>query len=268
MLSQYFASASAIVTSGPQRLELKVPAKFSDFVLLELSSLPILEWVVGENAGNGVSSLLRTQPFLQQTLLSDDRQQMKTDAMVRTFGQGVRLYTIPGKSNTVAIAELRQGITLYLQTTDNICFSLETEAFQLISLEADQRLFKQPQPIQQARAVLAVAPDFNAGAVELAVQLAELLQASYRLKSYQRRFALELLPDDVETLLQLQDQLEQKRQWLVHCYNQALSRHSYRYSANQIGDDQLQRILECYELLAPPELTAMVKALAGDDSEH
>lgn len=268
MLGQYFASPTELTMSGRQQLVLTVPPQFSDFVLLEFSSYPLAEWIVCERNHSNVHHLVRKQPFLTFDMSNVTNPLPLSSAVSRSLGQGVRLYIAPGVSSAKAISALRRGVTVDIDCAAEICFSLNSTAFELLPLECDRRLMLQPQVLEHARTILAQVPDPHAEAVTLAVQLSEIQQTSRQLKRYQQRMALELSPEAADELLQLYAQLEQKRQWLGHCYNQALSRHSYRYSANQVADERLQRTLECYELLAPPELVAMVATLTGDENEH
>ncbi|TCN83618.1 hypothetical protein [Shewanella fodinae] len=268
MLGQYFTLSTELTMTGRQQLLLTVPQQFSDFVLLDFASYPLLEWVVCERIAPKMHNLVRKQPFLQLDVLDSVGNLPLSAPISRSLGQGFRLYIASGISSGKAISTLRQGVTIEIDCAVDICFSLNSHVFEILPLEHDRRLIQQPQVLNRARDILAQVPDYNAGAVELAVQLSEILLTNRQLKRYQQRMALELSAEAADELLQLLEHLEQKQQWLGHCYNQALNRHSYRYSANQIADERLLRMLECYESLAPPELVAMVAALTGDESEH
>lgn len=266
MHSQFFSSPTIVNLSMPTRLCLSLPDSVSDFVLSEALRSPLLEWVMLEGEGKVSQGqfVLRLQPFLTQELLP--LKAVRKDGVSRSAGQGFRLYFEVGTSTSSCIAALRQGVNLDLWPGQTFLCSLQTSRFELLPLEQDLRLSQEPREIILAKAALAEPQDYQASSEKLALQLNEVTRARKRLECYQQAQGTELPEGLLNEVWHLLTGLVQKRQWLLRCYNQSLERPSYRLSANQdIAEEKLRRMLECYELLSSPELNAMVRQLTDEE---
>ncbi|QYK00117.1 hypothetical protein [Shewanella psychrotolerans] len=246
----------------------------SDHSLLQTTGGHIAEWVVVESTYDRVSLLARIHPFLkldiQSTFIGEVNNSSTAEQINRTSGQGVRLFNAIGYSPAICVSLLRQGLVIkisYEQASVNF-LPLFDKKWQLIELERDLRLFGAPKELRRANAILAREPDLLLNAEKLLLEISEIEIVRNEL----RAFVNERQIHDYRTLLNevtnLDTQLLRRKQLISRQYHQSLERVNWQYAANYEDDiEVLQRKIESYRLLSPPELNAMVEQMFVDENE-
>ena len=245
----------------------------SDHSLLQTTGGHIAEWVVVESTYDRVSLLARIHPFLKldiQSTCIGEANSNTAEQIHRTFGQGVRLFNAIGYSPAICVSLLRQGLVIKISCEQaSVHFvPLFDKKWQLVELERDYRMFGAPKELRRANAILARGPDLLLDAEKLLLEISEIEMVRNEL----RVFANERQIHEHRTLLSevtnLDTQLLRRKQLISRQYHQSLERVNWQYAANY-GDDieVLQRKIESYQLLSPPELNAMVEQMFVDENE-
>ncbi|SIQ89331.1 hypothetical protein SAMN05421840_105173 [Shewanella morhuae] len=256
-------------------LTLRLPDDISDFMVLQAISAPLLEIIVIANADALKNITVRFQPFMGLTVESLSKSSQAFNAPVtRCIGQGFRLYTRMGTAAKFCAAELRRGVSFSLdmancQNLDNcLTFALQADSkFELVPLETDLRVLHEPKVLLVAKALLARQYDYATSSESIAIDMAEIEQVRLELQKFVRGDLGQCHAGLADEALRLTPLLMQKQQWLFRTYTHMFERPNYNRSANDTDNtDKLLRKLECYELLAPPELVQMVGRLMEDDT--
>lgn len=270
MFNQYYRLPELLSVSQSSRIIISLTKDVSDYVLMQAIRAPLLELVVVSTEADG-ELLLRLQagfdsaPYDETSV--DVSDSAKTHALSRGVGQGVRLYACGARAPVRLIERLRRGLLLsFTRLDDELAIYLESDGdFELVRLEADLRLSEDPAVLQNAKSVLAREPEYGAPSVSLALLITELEQARRELHEYLA--GADKHPGLAAEALRLEPMLAQRRQWLLRQYASTQERHHLGASANDLGTDieKLRRLLTCYELLSPPDVNAMVLAIATDE---
>ena len=256
-------------------LTLRLPDDISDFMVLQAISAPLLEVIVIADACTRQNITIRFQPFMGLKVEPLPHSSQAFNApLTRSIGQGFRLYTRMGTAAKFCAAELRRGISFSLDMTNcqdtNNCltFALQVDSkFELVPLEADLRVLHEPKALIVAKALLARQYDYAASSESLAIDMAEIEQVRLELQTFLRGDLGHSHTSLADEALKLIPLLLQKQQWLFRTYTHMFERPNYNRSANDMDSaDKLLIKLECYELLAPPELIQMVDRLMEDDT--
>lgn len=263
-------------------LTLRLPDDVSDFIVSQAINAPLLEIIVIAEAGIQQNIVIRFQPFmgLKVESLPQSPQAFNTP-ITRSIGQGFRLYTRMGTAAKFCAAELRRGVSFTLDTTrhlgaDNdligadsyLTFALQANSkFELVPLEADLRVLHEPKALMVAKALLARHYDYAASSESLAIYMTEIEQVRLELQAFMRGELGQCHASLADEVLRIDPLLLQKQQWLFRTYTHMFERPNYSRAANDVDNtDKLLRKLECYELLASPELILMVDRLIEDET--
>lgn len=275
MFNQFFSQPLVFSLNQSNQFRFWLRDDVSDFILLQLIHAPLAEVIVSENDGRSASITIRQQPFLQLDPLFTDaselleiHRQHDSGAISRSLGQGLRLYIRLGIAPSMCTAALRQGLILTVSHDGQCYFKLaQVGKIDLVPLEHDLRIYHEPRELMMAKALLARQYDYQSNSQMLAIYITELEQVQRDLISFLNGETGKIHPGFSSEAIALDAMIQKKRQWLMRTYNQSLERPSYSRSANELDElERLKRTLECYELLAPPELTERVRQVA-DDSE-
>lgn len=263
-------------------LTLRLPDDVSDFIVSQAINAPLLEIIIIAEAGIQQNIVIRFQPFmgLKVESLPQSPQAFNTP-ITRSLGQGFRLYTRMGTAAKFCAAELRRGVSFTLDTTrhlgaDNdligadsyLTFALQANSkFELVPLEADLRVLHEPKALMVAKALLARHYDYAASSESLAIYMTEIEQVRLELQAFMRGELGQCHASLADEVLRIDPLLLQKQQWLFRTYTHMFERPNYSRAANDVDNtDKLLRKLECYELLASPELILMVDRLMEDET--
>ncbi|MCU8023840.1 MULTISPECIES: hypothetical protein [unclassified Shewanella] len=256
-------------------LTLRLPDDVSDFIVSQAINAPLLEIIVIAEAGIQQNIVIRFQPFmgLKVESLPQSPQAFNTP-ITRSLGQGFRLYTRMGTAAKFCAAELRRGVSFTLDTTrhlgadNDLTFALQANSkFELVPLEADLRVLHEPKALMVAKALLARHYDYAASSESLAIYMTEIEQVRLELQSFMRGELGQCHASLADEVLRIDPLLLQKQQWLFRTYTHMFERPNYSRAANDVDNtDKLLRKLECYELLASPELILMVDRLMEDET--
>jgi hypothetical protein len=271
MFNQFLSQPLVFEVRRPCRLRFRLPPQVSDFVLLQLLGVPLAEVVVSEwDSGKEQAVItVRHQPFLELHWFEDTQSEMvSATTLSRTLGQGLRLYFPMGIAPERCASSLREGVELNISLNGACGFSLQAGAtLDLLSLERDLRVFQEPRELMMAKALLGRQYDYGARPEMLAIHLTELERIRHDLLNYLKSESGRLHPGLSAESLELDAMLQKKRQWLMRVYSQSMERPSYARAANETSDlERLRRQIECYELLAPPKVTDMVRQLADEEN--
>ncbi|MDD8058121.1 MULTISPECIES: hypothetical protein [Shewanella] len=251
----------------PTLLTLRLLDSVSDLLVLSAMSNPLIEFVISQVNTTEATLIVRHQPFISLVYEHCQAVAEKYD-QVRLIGQGSRLYPMMGIAPRVCIEQLRKGLSLNIQADQNVYFSLDKNArFELISLEQDLRILSEPHALVMAKAILGRKFDYDEPSSMLAVHISELEQVRRDLRDYLKGESGKIHPGVSTELLKLDHLLQNKHQWLLRTYHQSLERSSLGRSSNEqmSSIEQLQRKLDCFELLAPQDVSDMVNKLSDDE---
>ncbi|MGW7675941.1 hypothetical protein [Shewanella sp. S23-S33] len=282
MYHQFLNEPMVLDVENTSILTLRLPDDVSDFIVSQAISAPLLEIIVIAEAGIQQNIVIRFQPFmgLKVESLPQSPQAFNTP-ITRSLGQGFRLYTRMGTAAKFCAAELRRGVSFTLDTTrhldaDNdligansyLTFALQANSkFELVPLEADLRVLHEPKALMVAKALLARHYDYAASSESLAIYMTEIEQVRLELQAFMRGELGQCHASLADEVLRIDPLLLQKQQWLFRTYTHMFERPNYSRAANDVDNtDKLLRKLECYELLASPELTLMVDRLMEDET--
>ncbi|MCS6136242.1 hypothetical protein G3496_15020 [Shewanella baltica] len=275
MYHQFLNEPMVLDAEKASILTLRLPDDISDFIVLQAISAPLLEVVVIAEAGTPQNIAIRFQPFmgLKVESLPQSAQAFNTP-ITRSLGQGFRLYTRMGTAAKFCAAELRRGVSFTLDVTNRLgaenclTFALQADSkFELVPLEADLRVLHEPKALMVAKALLARQYDYAASSESLAIYMTEIEQVRLELQAFLRGELGQCHASLADEVLRLDPLLLQKQQWLFRTYTHMFERPNYNRAANDVDNtDKLLRKLECYELLAPPELIQMVDRLMEDEA--
>ena len=275
MYHQFLNEPMVLDAEKASILTLRLPDDISDFIVLQAISAPLLEVVVIAEAGTPQNIAIRFQPFmgLKVESLPQSAQAFNTP-ITRSLGQGFRLYTRMGTAAKFCAAELRRGVSFTLDMTKRLgaenclTFALQADSkFELVPLEADLRVLHEPKALMVAKALLARQYDYAASSESLAIYMTEIEQVRLELQAFLRGELGQCHASLTDEVLRLDPLLLQKQQWLFRTYTHMFERPNYNRAANDVDNtDKLLRKLECYELLAPPELIQMVDRLMEDEA--
>jgi len=275
MYHQFLNEPMVLDAEKASILTLRLPDDISDFIVLQAISAPLLEVVVIAEAGTPQNIAIRFQPFmgLKVESLPQSAQAFNTP-ITRSLGQGFRLYTRMGTAAKFCAAELRRGVSFTLDMTNRLgaknclTFALQADSkFELVPLEADLRVLHEPKALMVAKALLARQYDYAASSESLAIYMTEIEQVRLELQAFLRGELGQCHASLTDEVLRLDPLLLQKQQWLFRTYTHMFERPNYNRAANDVDNtDKLLRKLECYELLAPPELIQMVDRLMEDET--
>ncbi|MGL5390111.1 MAG: hypothetical protein ACRDA8_01745 [Shewanella sp.] len=253
---------------------LTLSEEISDFVVLQAMGGPLLELIVTQESPQPKIAV-RFQPVMGLTLDAkpleptalDERHYDQT--IYRHQGQGLRLYHRMGIAPKFCAAQLRAGVAFTLEVNQGLSFTLAAASaakFEWVPLEEDLRILQEPQVFLLAKALLARQYDYEASSESLAVSMAEIEQVRTDLRAFLQGELGQSHGRLAEAALRLEPLLLQKRQWIFRSYTNMFERPNYSRAANDAEHiDNALRKLECYELLASPELTQMVHRLMDDD---
>ncbi|WP_418357038.1 MULTISPECIES: hypothetical protein [Shewanella] len=250
----------------PTLLTIRLLDSVSDLLVLSAMTNPIAEFVVSQVSALEATLIVRHQPFVELCYHNTHHVADKYDQM-RSLGQGARLYPMMGIAPRVCIEQLREGITVNIQADEHVYFSLGScTRFELISLEQDLRILSEPQALVMAKAILGRKFDYEEPSSMLAVHISEVEQVRRDLREYLKGESGKIHPGVSTELLKLDHLLQNKHQWLLRTYHQSLERPNLGRSSNeQLSNiEQLQRKLDCFELLAPKDVSDMVNKLSDD----
>ncbi|GGQ12987.1 hypothetical protein [Shewanella litoralis] len=251
----------------PTLLTLRLLESVSDLLVLSAMTNPIAEFVVSQVNATQATLIVRHQPFVELVYQHTKQVADKYD-QIRSLGQGTRLYPTLGVAPRVCIDQLRKGITVDIQADEHVYFSLDSLArFELISLEQDLRILSEPHALVMAKAILGRKFDYDEPSSMLAVHISELEQVRRDLREYLKGESGKIHPGVSTELLKLDHLLQNKHQWLLRTYHQSLERPNLGRSSNEqlCNIEQLQRKLDCFELLAPKDVSDMVNKLSDDE---
>lgn len=282
MYHQFLNEPMVLDVAKASILTLRLPDDVSDFIVSQAINAPLLEIIVIAEAGIQQNIVIRFQPFmgLKVESLPQSPQAFNTP-ITRSLGQGFRLYTRMGTAAKFCAAELRRGVSFTLDTTrhldaDNdligadsyLTFALQANSkFELVPLEADLRVLHEPKALMVAKALLARHYDYAASSESLAIYMTEIEQVRLELQAFMRGELGQCHASLADEVLRIDPLLLQKQQWLFRTYTHMFERPNYSRAANDVDNtDKLLRKLECYELLASPELTLMVDRLMEDET--
>lgn len=275
MYHQFLNEPMVLDAEKASILTLRLPDDISDFIVLQAISAPLLEVVVIAEAETPQNIAIRFQPFmgLKVESLPQSAQAFNTP-ITRSLGQGFRLYTRMGTAAKFCAAELRRGVSFTLDVTNRLgaenclTFALQADSkFELVPLEADLRILHEPKALMVAKALLARQYDYAASSESLAIYMTEIEQVRLELQAFLRGELGQCHASLADEVLRLDPLLLQKQQWLFRTYTHMFERPNYNRAANDVDNtDKLLRKLECYELLAPPELIQMVDRLMEDET--
>lgn len=275
MYHQFLNEPMVLDAEKASILTLRLPDDISDFIVLQAISAPLLEVVVIAEAGTPQNIAIRFQPYmgLKVESLPQSAQAFNTP-ITRSLGQGFRLYTRMGTAAKFCAAELRRGVSFTLDMTNRLgaenclTFALQADSkFELVPLEADLRVLHEPKALMVAKALLARQYDYAASSESLAIYMTEIEQVRLELQAFLRGELGQCHASLTDEVLRLDPLLLQKQQWLFRTYTHMFERPNYNRAANDVDNtDKLLRKLECYELLAPPELIQMVDRLMEDET--
>ncbi|MCL1089518.1 hypothetical protein L2744_07840 [Shewanella profunda] len=268
MFQQYLNEPMVLDADQASVLTLTLPSDISDFIVLQAMSAPLLELIVVLDSVRPKIAI-RFQPLLELTLnsaLSPNSQFGET--FPRTIGQGIRLYSRMGTAPKFCADELRSGVSLKLDLSHGLSLALQsTSKFELISLEADLRILYEPRVLLMAKAILARQYDYTISSEALAVHMAEIEQVRAELHTFLRGELGQCHERLAQEAVKLEPLLLKKCQWMFRIYTNMHERPNYGRSSNDADNvDKSLRKLECYELLASPELIEMVKRLTEDEA--
>ncbi|NLQ22297.1 hypothetical protein HGO26_05310 [Shewanella sp. S-1] len=282
MYHQFLNEPMVLDVEKASILTLRLPDDVSDFIVSQAINAPLLEIIVIAEAGIQQNIVIRFQPFmgLKVESLPQSPQAFNTP-ITRSLGQGFRLYTRMGTAAKFCAAELRRGVSFTLDTTrhlgaDNdligadsyLTFALQANSkFELVPLEADLRVLHEPKALMVAKALLARHYDYAASSESLAIYMTEIEQVRLELQAFMRGELGQCHASLADEVLRIDPLLLQKQQWLFRTYTHMFERPNYSRAANDVDNtDKLLRKLECYELLASPELILMVDRLMEDET--
>ncbi|AEG11885.1 hypothetical protein Sbal183_1667 [Shewanella baltica OS183] len=275
MYHQFLNEPMVLDAEKASILTLRLPDDISDFIVLQAISAPLLEVVVIAEAGTPQNIAIRFQPFMGLKVESlPQSAQAFNKPITRSLGQGFRLYTRMGTAAKFCAAELRRGVSFTLDVTNRLgaenclTFALQADSkFELVPLEADLRVLHEPKALMVAKALLARQYDYAASSESLAIYMTEIEQVRLELQAFLRGELGQCHASLTDEVLRLDPLLLQKQQWLFRTYTHMFERPNYNRAANDVDNtDKLLRKLECYELLAPPELIQMVDRLMEDET--
>ncbi|MCS6121916.1 hypothetical protein [Shewanella baltica] len=275
MYHQFLNEPMVLDAEKASILTLRLPDDISDFIVLQAISAPLLEVVVIAEAGTPQNIAIRFQPFMGLKVESlPQSAQAFNKPITRSLGQGFRLYTRMGTAAKFCAAELRRGVSFTLDVTNRLgaenclTFALQADSkFELVPLEADLRVLHEPKALMVAKALLARQYDYAASSESLAIYMTEIEQVRLELQAFLRGELGQCHTSLADEVLRLDPLLLQKQQWLFRTYTHMFERPNYNRAANDVDNtDKLLRKLECYELLAPPELIQMVDRLMEDET--
>jgi len=275
MYHQFLNEPMVLDAEKASILTLRLPDDISDFIVLQAISAPLLEVVVIAEAGTPQNIAIRFQPFMGLKVESLPQSAQAFNIPIpRSLGQGFRLYTRMGTAAKFCAAELRRGVSFTLDMTNRLgaenclTFALQADSkFELVPLEADLRVLHEPKALMVAKALLAREYDYAASSESLAIYMTEIEQVRLELQAFLRGELGQCHASLADEVLRLDPLLLQKQQWLFRTYTHMFERPNYSRAANDADNtDKLLRKLECYELLAPPELIQMVDRLMEDET--
>ncbi|MCG9746132.1 hypothetical protein [Shewanella sp. Isolate8] len=254
------------------QLHLRLRESVSDFSLLQTMGGHLLECVVTQaSSDNGL--ILRLHPYLICELApievpTIDAEGSQTEVLHRSHGQGGRLFSALGISPVMCAERLRKGLVIDLEVQGStVSFTPQfDQKWLLVTLERDLRLFGGPLELRRAKAVLARAEDLSQNAEALLLEIGEIELVRQELAHFANHGDVKQHGLILSEVTKVDEQLLRKKQLLSHHYYQKVQRPNWQHAANQHEDlEALQRKLESYQLLAPPELNLMVEQMFLDD---
>lgn len=272
MFESLLTQPQLIDISTASRLVLTLNEQVSEHCLLQTMDGHIAEFVVVEDSGAASGLIARVHPLLQLNLvpLDDIPMPYLTPRLFRGLGQGARLFTGLGYSLSLCISLLRQGLNIYIEPIETqLRFSIDSGCrWQLIELEKDLRLFGGPNALRRAQTILAHPFDFASNEQGLLLELSELDMVRRELSRFASDNGIKHQSSIIDLMTNLDKQLHRRQQLIARHYQQSAERTNWHYAANQVEhSDLLQRKLASYQLLAPPELNAMVEQILVDDND-
>lgn len=268
MYHQYLNEPMVLDADKASIMTLSLPADISDFIVLQAMSAPLLELIVVAD-GTQPKIAIRFQPLMGLKLNSVPSEQIQfSNPIHRSFGQGMRLYSRMGTAPKFCAAELRTGVSFKLELNNGLCLALQSASkFELVPLESDLRVLHEPQVLLMAKAILARQYDYGASSEALAVYMTEIEQVRAELQTFLRGELGQYHASLAEEAIRLDPLLQQKRQWMFRTYTHMFERPNYNRASNDAQSiDKSLRKLECFELLATPELIQMVERLMEDEA--
>ncbi|WP_434929884.1 hypothetical protein ACRWQM_10130 [Shewanella sp. HL-SH5] len=268
MHQHIFSHPNVIQIEHPTLITVRLLDNIDDLLVLASLTNPLFEMIVSQVAGVEATLIVRQQAFVnidyQPTHCIAEQYDVN-----RLIGQGVRLYSRMAVAPRVCIEQLKAGIEIIIQADGKMFFSaVEQGKFELIPLEHDLRLLCEPQVLVVAKTILGQKPKHSESTAALAVHISELEQVRRDIAGYMRGESGKIHPGVSTELLKLDHLLQNKRQWLLRTYHQSLERPSLSRAANEASLDieKLQQKLECYNILAPFDVTELVNQLSDDEN--
>ncbi|WP_281213066.1 hypothetical protein [Shewanella insulae] len=254
------------------QLQLRLRESVSDFSLLQTLGGHLLECVATQ-ASSEKGLILRAHPYLICELVSVevprvDEAMPQEEALYRSHGQGWRLFSALGISPVMCAERLRKGLVIAVETQgDSVCFMPQFDhKWLLVTLERDLRLFGGPRELRRAKSVLARGEDLSQDAEGLLLEIGEIELVRQELAHFANQGDIKQHGVLLSEVTKVDEQLLRKKQLLSHHYYLRVQRPNWQHAANQHEElESLQRKLESYQLLAPPELNLMVEKMFLDD---
>lgn len=268
MHNQYLRQPIVLPVAQASLLTIRLLNNISDFIVLEMMGTPLLELIVVEQTPKPQIAV-RIQPILELKLNSAlIANAIQCEPISRCLGQGVRLYHRMGAAPKFCAQELRAGLNIAVDIKDTVTLSLASVSkFEFVTLESDVRGLYEPKALMMAKAILARDYDYSATSESLAVYLAEIEQVRLEIHAFLRGELGQCHIGLAQEAIRLEPLLQQKRQWLFRTYTHMFERPSLSRSANDSQNiDNALRKLECFELLASPELLQMIERLMEDET--
>lgn len=264
------------ICSHPRVIQINQPTivkvclldNIDDLLVLASLSNPLFEMIISQVDGVEATLILRQQSFVSIEFEKAQHVAERFDVN-RHVGQGVRLYSRMAFAPRICIEQLKKGFDIILQVDGDVYFTvIENMPFELIPLEQDLRLLCEPQVLVVAKTILGQKPSHGESSAALALHISEVEHVRRDIADYMRGESGKIHPGVSTELLKLDLLLQNKRQWLMRTYHQSLERPSLSRASNEASLDieKLQQKLECYNLLAPSDVTELVNQLSDDEN--
>lgn len=263
MYPHIYTQPTTIHLTQPCNLKLTAKQDIDDLLILACISNPLIEFVVSNVHQSQCSLITRQQPFLNVELV-DAHQIAEQFDYTRTQGQALRLYSKNGIAPSIVIDALRQGVELLIQADGMVYFSLDSAAkFELIPLEQDVRIQTEPNVLTMAKCILGHPFEQTDSSQKIALQISEVMHVRQEISDYFKAQVGKIHSAVSDELLKIDQLLQNKHQWLLRRYHQLIDRPGLSKASNDSSDDveMLKHKLECYELLAPSDVTVLVNQL-------
>ncbi|GGI89236.1 hypothetical protein [Shewanella gelidii] len=280
MFNQFLDQAIILDVTQKVTLDIRLAEEMSDFAVLQFMHTPLLELIVNRVERHTATIAIRALPFLTvsecQPAHLDASHRISVHSLLRTKGQGLRYYRQLAMAPKLCATALRNGLSLTLKVNDGVYICNDEHAkFEVVPLEQDVRVFEGPRALMMARELISRSYDYDKKPEMIAVHMSELDMVSRELTDYLASEAGKLHSGLRIESVRLESQITEKRQWLHREYSRAIERSHLSGGANEdwlpespgaeLSAKKRLRMLECYQLLAPKEVTELVQQMMEED---